>query len=54
MKKLVLAASLVLSLSQIAYSEETPAAAPVNLVQLDETFQKANTWLSKQNWSIRT
>ncbi len=52
MKKLAIAASLFIALSQLAYAEEPPAAAPEGAVQLDETFQKANTWLSQQNLSL--
>jgi hypothetical protein len=52
MKKLAIAASLLIGLSSAVYAEEPPAAAPEGAVQLDETFQKANTWLSKQNLSL--
>jgi hypothetical protein len=52
MKKFAIAASLFIALSQFAYAEEPPAGAPEGAVQLDETFQKANTWLSQQNLSL--
>jgi len=52
MKKLAIAASLLIGLSSTVLAEEPPAAAPEGSVQLDETFQKANTWLSKQNLSL--
>lgn len=52
MKKLAIAASLFIALSQFAYGEEPPAAAPERAVQLDETFQKANAWLSQQHLSL--
>ena len=52
MKKIAIAASLFLALSLLAYAEEPPAGAPESSVQLDETFQKANTWLSQQNLSV--
>ncbi|HXC93685.1 MAG TPA: hypothetical protein VN652_06710 [Geobacteraceae bacterium] len=52
MKKLAIAASLLIGLSSAVYAEEPPAAAPEGSVQLDETFQKANTWLGKQNLSL--
>jgi hypothetical protein len=52
MKKLAIAASLLISLSGAVYAEEPPEAVPEGSVQLDETFQKANTWLNKQNLSL--
>lgn len=54
MKKLLIAASLMLGLAQGICAEEPLPAAPVpeGGVQLDETFQKVNTWLSQQNLSL--
>lgn len=50
MKKLLVAAMIVLA-TATAYAEGEPAT-PESTVQLDETFQKANTWLSQQNLSL--
>ncbi len=52
MKKIAIAASILFAFSLLAFAKEPPAAAPENSVQLDETFQKANTWLSQQNLSV--
>lgn len=52
MRKLAIAAALLIALAGIVYAEEPPAAPPEGSVQLDETFQKANTWLSQQNLSL--
>ncbi len=50
MRKLLLAALIIGSLLNFAaFAEDTPAGGAV---QLDETFQKANTWLSQQNLSV--
>lgn len=51
MKKLAIAASLCIALSQTAFAEEVPVPSD-HTVQLDETFKKANSWLSKQNLSL--
>lgn len=52
MKKLLAASMLVLGITTAAFAEEEQAAAPESTVQLDETFQKANTWLAKENLSL--
>lgn len=54
MRKLIIAALLILGFAAFARAEgeAAPAAAPEGAVQLDETFQKANTWLSQQNLSL--
>jgi hypothetical protein len=54
MKRLIIALLLVFGLAGIvrAEGEEPAAAPPEGSVQLDETFQKANTWLSQQNLSL--
>jgi hypothetical protein len=54
MRKLLIAALLILGFATIARAEgeAAPAAAPEGAVQLDETFQKANTWLAKENLSL--
>jgi len=51
MKKIAIAASILLALSLWAYAEEPPVA-PDSSVQLDETFQKANKWLSQQHLAV--
>lgn len=56
MKKILITALLTLAVAAYAQAEGEPAAAPAaapeGAVQLDETFQKANTWLSQQNLSL--
>ena len=52
MKKLLVASMLVLGITTAAFAEGEQAAAPESSVKLDEAFQKANTWLSKENLAL--
>lgn len=51
MKKLLMAMVLTLAVAYGSYAEEGPAA-PVGGLQIDETFQRANTWLNQHNLSV--
>jgi hypothetical protein len=47
MKQLLITFMLLCCLTAVAYAEETPGG-----MQIDETFQKATTWLSQQNLTV--